>query len=92
MGTSTQQLGGPGNLELGELEQLTITNDNESSYDVSNFMKSFQINLYIRLRDTPPAFAPVVYITIFLCLNLSDYDTIANTKDMECKIHITEPF
>ena len=23
------------NLELGELEQLTITNDNESSYDVS---------------------------------------------------------
>ena len=24
-----------GNLELGELGQLTITNDNESSYDVS---------------------------------------------------------
>ncbi len=36
VGTSTQQLGGPGNLELGELEQLTITNDNESSYDVSD--------------------------------------------------------
>jgi hypothetical protein len=28
-----QDLGG--NLELGELGQLTITNDNESSYDVS---------------------------------------------------------
>ena len=34
-GAPTQQLGGPGNLELGDLEQLTITNDNESSYDVS---------------------------------------------------------
>ena len=30
-----------GNLELGELGQLTITNDNESSYDVSEkFVKS----------------------------------------------------
>ena len=36
VGTSNQSLGGPANLELGELEQLTITNDNESSYDVSN--------------------------------------------------------
>ena len=27
------------NLELGELGQLTITNDNESSYDVSIFTK-----------------------------------------------------
>ena len=35
MGSSPQSLGGSGNLELGELEQLTITNDNESSYDVS---------------------------------------------------------
>ena len=26
---------GGGNLELGELGQLTITNDNESAYDVS---------------------------------------------------------
>ena len=33
--TSTQPLAGANNLELGELEQLTITNDNESSYDVS---------------------------------------------------------
>lgn len=33
--SSTQPLGGPGNLELGELEQLTITNDNESSYDIT---------------------------------------------------------
>ena len=40
VGTSTQQLGGPGNLELGELEQLTITNDNESSYDVSDCMNT----------------------------------------------------
>ena len=40
VGTSTQQLGGPGNLELGELEQLTITNDNESSYDVSECMNT----------------------------------------------------
>ena len=31
-GSDRDQLGG--NLELGELEQLTITNDNESSYDV----------------------------------------------------------
>jgi WD40 repeat protein len=35
VGTSTQPLGGPGNLELGELEQLTITNDNESSCDMN---------------------------------------------------------
>ena len=35
--TSTQPLAGANNLELGELEQLTITNDNESSYDVSHF-------------------------------------------------------
>ena len=35
VGSSPQSLGGSGNLELGELEQLTITNDNESSYDVS---------------------------------------------------------
>ncbi len=32
-GKVAQELGA--NLELGELEQLTITNDNESSYDVS---------------------------------------------------------
>ena len=29
-----------GNLELGELGQLTITNDNESSYDVSKLKQS----------------------------------------------------
>jgi len=33
--TSTQPLAGANNLELGELEQLTITNDNESSYDIT---------------------------------------------------------
>ena len=37
VGTSAQPLAGASNLELGELEQLTITNDNESSYDVSNY-------------------------------------------------------
>ena len=32
---------GGGNLELGELGQLTITNDNESAYDVSYQMLYF---------------------------------------------------
>ena len=41
MGSSPQSLGGSGNLELGELEQLTITNDNESSYDVSAVTGSY---------------------------------------------------
>ncbi len=38
-GRVAQELGA--NLELGELEQLTITNDNESSYDVSQFDTMF---------------------------------------------------
>ena len=39
--TSTQPLAGANNLELGELEQLTITNDNESSYDVSYLLFAY---------------------------------------------------
>ncbi len=35
------------NLELGELEQLTITNDNESSYDVSDFEAFFLYYCYL---------------------------------------------
>ena len=36
------------NLELGELGQLTITNDNESSYDVSIFMKKKGFYLFLQ--------------------------------------------
>ena len=43
--TSTQPLAGANNLELGELEQLTITNDNESSYDVSYLYSSGVIRI-----------------------------------------------
>ena len=46
MGSSPQSLGGSGNLELGELEQLTITNDNESSYDVSVLTGSYPYILF----------------------------------------------
>ena len=35
IGASPSDVNLTGNLELGELGQLTITNDNESSYDVS---------------------------------------------------------
>ena len=40
-----------GNLELGELGQLTITNDNESSYDVSIYCnwKKFQGSIFLKM-------------------------------------------
>ena len=39
-----------GNLELGELGQLTITNDNESAYDVSKGYSFSEVLLFLSIN------------------------------------------
>ena len=39
-----------GNLELGELGQLTITNDNESAYDVSTGYSFSEVLLFLSIN------------------------------------------
>ena len=81
--TSTQPLAGANNLELGELEQLTITNDNESSYDVSYLYSSGVIRIK---KHNVFAFFPIKLS--LMCYNIqkiiSDYNTIPNKENVEC--------
>ena len=68
-----------GNLELGELGQLTITNDNESAYDVSlteRIARSRMITQKCNYQN--------------LCLH-TDNDALTDSQNLECQVHPAEP-